>query len=118
MTARDDTPPASHSIPPESLNFGRTPALDSVRAIGALAVGIWHLYITLPHDTQMRNIWFLWSPIRLLNPAVVIFYLLSGFVLAFPYLKGTQPSYRQFFVARMSRLYIPFAVILAVAFLS
>lgn len=50
--------------------------------------------------------------------AVVIFFILSGFVLALPYLNGTQQSYGKYIIRRICRIYLPFAAtVLLAAFL-
>lgn len=41
--------------------------------------------------------------------SVILFFVLSGFVLALPRLSGTQLAYGPFIVRRICRLYIPFA---------
>jgi peptidoglycan/LPS O-acetylase OafA/YrhL len=61
------------------------------------------------------------SPLRLFvagHAAVIVFFLLGGFVLALPY-RSRQPPAIGFIIRRTCRIYIPFAfaVFLAAAFL-
>lgn len=62
--------------------------------------------------------WFEWSPLNVLIAgqfAVIVFFVLSGFVLALPYANGSQQSYGQYLIRRVCRIYLPFvaAVLLA-----
>ena len=58
--------------------------------------------------------WLKYTPLRVLvssgPSAVVLFFVLSGFVLSLPFLKGgRQPGYAGFAIKRMCRIYLPFA---------
>lgn len=60
------------------------------------------------------------SPLRVLaagHEAVILFFLLSGFVLSLPYLRPSPPGYGPFLVRRVFRIYLPYvaALMLAVA---
>src|SRR5206468_1590753 len=63
---------------------------------------------------------FKYSPLHAFaagTQAVILFFVLSGFVLALPFLTDRKPRYRSFVVKRWMRLYPPFyvAVLLAMA---
>ena len=47
--------------------------------------------------------------------AVTLFYVLSGLVLALPWMESRPPTYRNFAIKRMCRLYIPYVVAIAAA---
>ena len=47
--------------------------------------------------------------------AVTLFYVLSGLVLALPWIEGRPLEYKKFAIRRMCRLYIPYAVGIALA---
>jgi peptidoglycan/LPS O-acetylase OafA/YrhL len=62
--------------------------------------------------------WASYTPIHLLwggLEAVVVFYVLSGFVLAIPLLKTSAPSYSAFAVKRICRIFIPYAASVLIA---
>lgn len=57
--------------------------------------------------------WLKYTPLRLLvssgPPAVVLFFVLSGFVLSLPFLRSKrQPGYAEFAIKRVCRIYPPF----------
>jgi peptidoglycan/LPS O-acetylase OafA/YrhL len=80
-----------------------------------------HCYITFPEGPRAQFEGEIWS--KMLRPftnsalAVIVFFVLSGYVLALPYIRGTQIPYRHFLVRRFCRIYIPFAASLSVALL-
>jgi peptidoglycan/LPS O-acetylase OafA/YrhL len=49
--------------------------------------------------------------------AVIIFFVLSGYVLALPFFAGTQPSYPRYVLKRLCRIYVPFAAALCISVL-
>ena len=109
---------------------GRIEVLDSVRGIAAFIVVIHHCFLTRPvfsdfffshwqtPATGAVSAIFLHTPARIVwagYEAVTLFYVLSGLVLALPWLEGRTPTYKAFAVRRMCRLYIPYAVAIAAA---
>ena len=108
--------------------IGRIEALDSVRGIAAFIVVIHHCFLMRPvySDFFFSN-WktpatglvswiFLYTPARIVwagYEAVTLFYVLSGLVLALPWVEGRPPDYKKFAIRRMCRLYIPYAVAIA-----
>ena len=110
--------------------IGRIDSLDSVRGIAAFIVVIHHCFLTRAvysdfffsnwktHATGLVSWIFLYTPARIAwsgYEAVTLFYVLSGLVLALPWIEGRAPEYRKFAIRRMCRLYIPYAVIVAAA---
>jgi len=97
-------------------SLGHFESLDGLRGAAALAVVIHHsanVYL----NTETRSVWLL-TPIlralaRLGHPAVLLFFVLSGFVLYVSFLRGHDRSYRSFLTRRVFRLYP--ALIVAVA---
>jgi peptidoglycan/LPS O-acetylase OafA/YrhL len=55
------------------------------------------------------------APFSAAHPAVLLFFAISGFVLALPYLRGRQQPYRVFVGRRVLRIYGPYLVALAFA---
>jgi peptidoglycan/LPS O-acetylase OafA/YrhL len=105
--------------------IGRIAALDSVRGIAAFIVVIHHCFLTRAvysdfFFTQWKTpanglaSWiFLYTPARIVwagYEAVTLFYVLSGLVLALPWVEGRPPEYRLYAIRRMCRLYIPYVV--------
>ena len=105
----------------------RYKSLDALRGIAALIVVIHHCLVTLPqwsnvmlqgaHDSLPAKL-FGYPPLDLLwagNAAVRVFFVLSGFVLALMLLHANPPSYPAFVVKRIFRIYLPYAVVVAMA---
>lgn len=105
--------------------------LDSLRGLAALAVVFHHCLITFPalhgpaaflfdsrqvYPTAYR---FTYSPLHLLwggHEAVIFFFILSGFVLALPYLTENRTGgYFAFVVKRFCRIYLPYAGVVIVS---
>lgn len=86
----------------------RFPQLDALRGLAAALV-------VLHHFQLMGHSWR--APIVHLSPhgSVPLFFLLSGFVLAIPYLKGRQGTYLSFFTRRVIRIYCPYLCGLALS---
>ncbi len=105
--------------------IGRIAALDSVRGIAAFIVVIHHCFLTravysdffftqwkTPANSLVSWI-FLYTPARIVwagYEAVTLFYVLSGLVLALPWVEERPPEYRKYAIRRMCRLYIPYVV--------
>jgi peptidoglycan/LPS O-acetylase OafA/YrhL len=77
-----------------------------------------HFYRAM-HDSYPDGLWFVdFTPLSLLVAgrfAVILFFVLSGFVLALPYFNGSQRSYSQYIAKRICRIYLPFAATVFVA---
>jgi peptidoglycan/LPS O-acetylase OafA/YrhL len=96
----------------KSRRFGE---LDSLRGVAALTVVFHHFSRICPP----RGVHVLFhTPLRLLiagHQAVILFFLLSGFVLTLPYQKTNHLNYSSFLVKRVCRIYLPYLVALAFA---
>jgi peptidoglycan/LPS O-acetylase OafA/YrhL len=82
----------------------RLAELDALRGIAALSVVLWHFFCatyTLP------TVWVIYWISRG-DGAVVLFFLLSGFVLSLPFLRGQAPTYPAFIIRRVCRIYVPY----------
>lgn len=91
--------------------------LDSIRGLASLTVVWHHMWMAAP----VLPVVFSYSPLRILvygHAAVILFFILSGFVLALPFLAGKQGTYPGYLVKRICRIYLPYAVSLAVALLA
>ncbi len=106
--------------------------LDSLRGLAAFFVLIYHCLRIFPtfdtHNHPGQNDDFLINllintPLRLIwagHESVILFFILSGFVLSLPYYKKRKVDYRTYLIRRFSRIYIPYFIatsIAAIAFL-
>jgi|SRR5579872_643906 len=96
----------------------RYKALDSLRGIAAFVVVFAHCYQAIPETIRSAKPdldFVLWSFGELGRFSVLMFFVLSGFVLSLPYLKGSSHNYRAYLVRRIWRLYPPYAVAVLVS---
>lgn len=98
--------------------------LDSVRGIAAFAVVLCHSFLVFPGGGENREAllrdgfhapmaWLYGTPLRLAvggPAAVLLFFVLSGFVLTLTIASLKGPTYVPFAVARFARIWPPFAV--------
>jgi peptidoglycan/LPS O-acetylase OafA/YrhL len=106
----------------------RLETLDSLRGLAALCVVIHHSLIIRPiwyDDTHhvrsaaLANL-FKYTPLRIVwagHEAVMLFFVLSGFVLSLPYLSGRSLPYRAYLAKRFCRIYVPCLVAVTVGIL-
>jgi peptidoglycan/LPS O-acetylase OafA/YrhL len=130
------------AAPPKARTLRLTP-FDSLRGLAALTVVFCHVLWLCKSDTALRVMYrstvtsaWTWhgltaslqalpptfyiesTPLHLFtagHEAVILFYLISGFVLYHSYPEGSLKAYRAFIMRRLCRLYLPFVVALAVA---
>jgi len=105
-------------IPPGTFNM-RYGQLDSLRGLAACSVVLCHATNVLPgvYDDPHRSWWLTQTPLALLragHAAVIFFFVLSGFVLTLPFLKGPV-SYPSFLARRICRIWIPYATAMVAA---
>jgi peptidoglycan/LPS O-acetylase OafA/YrhL len=104
------------SEPASTTIVGASPAsvhLDAVRGIAAIAVMLSHLrylyfmdYEELPHKSALLKVFYFMTGLG--HPAVIIFFVLSGYLIASSILRALYKnawSWRQYGVARLTRLY-------------
>ena len=102
----------------------RVKSLDSVRGLASLVVVFSHCYLVSPPQADFATAmtapepwthlwtWMSYTPLSALvngRAAVILFFILSGMVLSFPFLVGKQMSYGRYAVRRVCRIYLPFA---------
>ena len=100
----------------------RIDTLDSVRGLAAITVVLDHILanpiFTATQGGSVIAIALAYSPLHIFwagAQAVLLFFVLSGFVLALPFLSPSPPSYRAFAVRRVCRIYLPYVFALGVA---
>lgn len=111
-------------------NHARLHNLDAIRGIAAFIVLIHHCLLVRPAFSEyFFTDWrteastsvqyaFFYTPLRLLwagSEAVILFYVLSGFVIALPWIEKRPPGYAEFCIKRIFRIYLPYLVIVALA---
>lgn len=94
----------------------RLAQLDSIRGLASLSVVFHHLWQSAPVLPAV----FYYSPARIFlggHQAVILFFILSGFVLALPFLSGRTVPYSAYIIKRICRIYLPYlaALIIAIA---
>ncbi|HEU5048547.1 MAG TPA: acyltransferase [Rickettsiales bacterium] len=96
----------------------RYEVLDCVRGVAALIVVLNHFYNVIPALPEHN--WLCdYTPVYYLiagRMSVIVFFVLSGFVLALPYLSPQPPGYVNYITRRFCRIYLPFAVAIALAY--
>ena len=90
--------------------------LDSLRGVAALTVVLGHLQGLWVGDTRPTSA-FYWHVLFRATPlggdAVILFFVLSGFVLALPSIAGRPQTYPTFITRRVFRIYVPYLAALA-----
>lgn len=104
----------------------RIEVFDGMRGMAAVIVMVFHLIVMTKtghasnHSLSFENGWwraFTVTPLKLLwagNEAVILFYIIGGFVIAKPYLEGRELQFGNFIKKRFSRLILPYWLILSV----
>ncbi|HEU0118082.1 MAG TPA: acyltransferase [Alphaproteobacteria bacterium] len=108
------------SLPPKTESGApRLHALDALRGIAAFIVLTMHCYLVWPDPLhQGPPKWLHLTPLRVFlsgHASVILFFVLSGYVLAIPFLKGKKPPYISYVAKRFCRIYIPFAIAILLA---
>lgn len=123
--------PAPESGPPGRAvgEQNRIGSLDGLRGVAALVVVLHHSLLAAPSLADpYRNItrvpvwsrswWAVYTPLHLAwggGEAVYVFFVLSGFVLARPYIGVAQAQWTPYYAKRAVRLYLPTFGALALA---
>lgn len=104
--------------------------LDCIRGIAALVVVVHHCLLTQPAfsdfffsnwrteaGSSVEGVMF-HTPLRIAwdgYEAVTLFYVLSGLVLALPWIEGRSPTYASYAIKRVCRIYLPYCAAIGVA---
>lgn len=111
-----ETHPAERPVRPQRLG-----SLDGIRGVAALIVVFCHCILVAPVllsayvDPTLieKGSWAWWaafSPLHLLwagKEAVLVFFVLSGFVLTLPFVRGWSAGWISYYPKRLLRLYLP-----------
>ena len=101
---------------------GRLKELDALRGLAALTVVFGHFggaFVTFPNIHQAKSILTYLAVQFVANghAAVILFFVLSGFVLSIPSINGKPQSYPVFPTRRITRIYLPYLAALSLAVL-
>ncbi|MEH7275311.1 acyltransferase family protein, partial [Neobacillus vireti] len=102
------------------MNNQRIEQFDSLRGIAAFIVIFHHCLISFPifldayYHEKTTNFFinFLSSTVFHVfwsgHESVILFFVLSGFVLSLPFLNGNHQPYKQYIIKRFTRIYLPY----------
>jgi len=105
----------------------RIKALDSLRGLAASQVLLCHslivfqIFLSASSYNPVANPfvkWMVYSPLHLLwagGPAVIFFFMLSGFVLTLPYAQKQDLPYGVYLVRRLCRVYLPYLALICLS---
>lgn len=96
-------------------------SLDGLRGLAAFVVLIHHCFLVSPLlDTAVQSAdvgqlepwvwWATFTPLHLIwagGEAVLVFFILSGFVLALPFVGDARPNWAAYWPKRLIRIYLP-----------
>jgi len=99
--------PAAHA----HATTGRVTQLDAIRGIAAVTVVCHHWWAI----SQFHPPPWIFLPLLTGREAVILFFVLSGYVLSLPIWKNRQLAYPEYSIRRTFRIYIPFAFALALS---
>jgi peptidoglycan/LPS O-acetylase OafA/YrhL len=90
--------------------------LVSLRGVAALIVLFSHYIFVIPMKSEsfIPYIKILTSG----HSAVILFFVLSGFVLSLPFFQNTKVSYSKYLIRRICRIYIPYLIVTILAYLA
>jgi len=87
--------------------------LEALRGLAAFYVVLHH---TFPHNFSVGG-FNAYNFFRFGQEAVILFFLLSGFVIKYSYAKSSNSSFRQYFLKRFLRIYIPLVCVFFITYL-
>lgn len=95
----------------------RLPELDALRGLAAFSVLLGHLFLFAQTDSTSRLARFLYGlyPYPVGHDAVILFFVLSGFVLSLPAIDGRPQPYAVFLIRRIFRIYPAYLLMLLLA---
>lgn len=104
----------------------RIEIFDGMRGLASLIVMVFHMavwtvygYSANEYKIFANPFWRVatQTPLKMLwggNEAVLVFYIIGGFVLARPYLNGRKLDFKPFIIKRWIRLMLPYVLVIAV----
>ena len=87
--------------------------LEALRGLAAFYVLLHH---ALPHKYMLGG-FNLYNFFRLGQEAVILFFLLSGFVIKYSFSMSSDKSFKSYFFKRFFRLYIPLTIVMVIGYI-
>lgn len=120
MSVRETKSAAALDIAPILRERKHFKELDSLRGLAAVLVVVYHWTHLWPDSAypRMFHLLLILTPLQLLvngHASVVLFFILSGFVLSLPQVRGRKVEYPTYLVKRICRIYLPYFVALVIA---
>lgn len=97
----------------KSASDGKLLRLEAIRGLAAVYVVLHH---TVPHLFVVGGFNF-GIALRFGQEAVILFFLLSGFVIHYSYRTGSDKSLRRYYQSRILRIYIPLIIVYLISYL-
>jgi peptidoglycan/LPS O-acetylase OafA/YrhL len=94
------------------------PQIDGMRFLAILPVMFWHACIRATRQHPEIDVRQAIAHIPHGHVGVELFFFISGYIIAFPFLAGRAPTIKHFFLRRLYRLEPPYFVAMIVAFLA
>ena len=96
--------------------------LDALRGIAAMSIFLFHIVMILPNSWREGIVWDIinFSPLHFFmtgDQPVILFFVISGFVLSIIFFGDEKISYFSFVIKRILRLYIPYLISITFAIL-
>jgi peptidoglycan/LPS O-acetylase OafA/YrhL len=102
-------------------------SLDVLRGLACFAVLLHHVFMinpfflnsyqsTLLFDSFFMNL-LTFTPLKFIwdgHAAVILFFVLSGFVLSISFFKNDSISYKKYFIKRICRIYFPYVFLILI----
>ncbi|HEY0759034.1 MAG TPA: acyltransferase [Acidisarcina sp.] len=112
-----ETHPSAAPVEKRPLRFVE---LDALRGVAAMMVVLFHYSLGTYIVTREKHnhVVFLLRPFIAGHQAVILFFLLSGFVLSLSTWKGSATPYKQYFIRRVCRIYLPYLGALGIGILA
>ena len=104
-------PPSPQPAGQTKTTIGRVTELDAIRGIAAVTVVCHHWWAI----SQFQPPPWVLRPLITGREAVILFFVLSGYVLSLPLWSGRQLPFPEYIIRRTFRIYIPFVFALALS---
>src|SRR3954451_9552741 len=87
--------------------------LEALRGFAAIYVVIYHLLMPVKLQVAGFDLLFFF---RFGQEAVILFFLLSGFVIKYSFERSKDKSFKNYFLKRFTRIYIPLFFVLILSY--
>lgn len=98
------------------MSGGTIKKIERIEALRGLAAFYVVLHHAFPHKYMVSG-FNVYNFFRFGQEAVILFFLLSGFVIKYSFTVSTDKSFKRYFFRRFLRLYIPLIIVMAIGYL-